>query len=145
MDQFFGNWWRYTEPYTREIWHRQIQCVKKRRIKKTHQLWWLRRRKQSDSKNEQKKSEERHYNSQNQQYDRINFRTNRQTKNLENKNWKPPPQLYGYSKRLIAATRNNTSDMRTSGTTILRKQKWEKTQLYGRFKWLTSDISHEKT
>ena len=26
-----------------------------------------------------------------------------------------------------------------------RKQKWEEKQLYGRFKRLTSDISHEKT
>ena len=27
--------------------------------------------------------------------------------------------------RLIAATRNNTNDTKTSGTTITRKQKWE--------------------
>ena len=46
--------------------------------------------------------------------------------------------------RLIAATRNNTNDTRTSGTTITRKQKWEEKQHYGRLKWLTSDISHEK-
>ena len=45
--------------------------------------------------------------------------------------------------RLITATRNNTNT-RISRTTITRKQKWEKKQLYGRFKWLTSDISHEK-
>ena len=47
--------------------------------------------------------------------------------------------------RLITATRNNTNDTRTSGTTITRKQKWEEKQLYGRFKRLTSDISHKKT
>ena len=29
--------------------------------------------------------------------------------------------------------------------TITRKQKWEEKQLYGRFKWLISNISHEKT
>ena len=47
--------------------------------------------------------------------------------------------------RLITTTRNNTNDTRTSGTTITRKQKWEEKRLYGRFKQLTSDISHEKT
>ena len=35
--------------------------------------------------------------------------------------------------------------MRTRATTITRKKKWEEKQLYGHFKWLTSDISHEKT
>ena len=45
----------------------------------------------------------------------------------------------------ITATGSNTDDMRTSGTTITRKQKWEGKQLYGRFKWLTSDIAYEKT
>ena len=52
-------------------------------------------------------------------------------------------QMRGW--RLIAATRNNMNDTWTSGTTITRKQKWEEKQLYGRFKRLTSDISHEKT
>ena len=47
--------------------------------------------------------------------------------------------------RLITATKNNTDDTRTSGTTITRKQQWEEKQLYGRFKRLTSDISHDKT
>ena len=47
--------------------------------------------------------------------------------------------------RLITTTRNNTDDTRISSTTITRNQKWEEKQLYGRFKWLTSDISHEKT
>ena len=47
--------------------------------------------------------------------------------------------------RLIATTRNNTNDTRTSGMTITRKRMWEERQIYGRFKWLTSDISHEET
>ena len=47
-------------------------------------------------------------------------------------------------RRLITASRNNTNDTRTSGTTITRKQKWEQRQLYGRFKQLISEISHEK-
>ena len=46
--------------------------------------------------------------------------------------------------RLIAATRNNTNDTRTNGTTITRKQKSEEKQLYGLFRQLTN-ISHEKT
>ena len=47
--------------------------------------------------------------------------------------------------RLIKAIRNNIDVTRISGTEITRKQKWEAKQLYGRFKRLTSDISHEKT
>ena len=47
--------------------------------------------------------------------------------------------------KLIIATRNNTDDTRINRTTITRKQKWEEKQLYGRFKRLTSNISHEKT
>ena len=47
--------------------------------------------------------------------------------------------------RLITATRNNTDNMRTNRTTITRKPKWEEKQLYGHFKQLISDISHEKT
>ena len=43
--------------------------------------------------------------------------------------------------RLITATRNNTDNTRTNTTDI----KWEEKQLYGRFKRLTNDISHEKT
>ena len=42
--------------------------------------------------------------------------------------------------RLITATRKNTDNTRSNGTTITNKE-----QLYGRFKRLTSDISHEKT
>ena len=41
--------------------------------------------------------------------------------------------------RLTTATRNDTDNGRNSKTEITRKQ------LYGRFKWLTSDILHEKT
>ena len=47
--------------------------------------------------------------------------------------------------RLITATRSNTNDTMINGMTITKKQKWEEKQLYGRFKRLTSDISHEKT
>ena len=47
--------------------------------------------------------------------------------------------------KLITTIRNNTNDTRTSGTTITRKQKWEEKQLYGRFKLLINNISHEKT
>ena len=47
--------------------------------------------------------------------------------------------------RLIRAIWSNTDDMRISRTTITRKQKWEEKQIFGRFKRLTSDISHEKT
>ena len=44
---------------------------------------------------------------------------------------------------LITATRNNTKNTRTSGTTITRKQKWEERQHYGCFKRQASDISHK--
>ena len=46
--------------------------------------------------------------------------------------------------RLIKATRNNTDNMRHNRMKITRKQKWEQKQLYGCFKWLTSNISLEK-
>ena len=46
--------------------------------------------------------------------------------------------------RLITATRSNTDDTRISRMTITRKQKWKEKQLNGRFKRITSDISHEK-
>ena len=46
--------------------------------------------------------------------------------------------------RLITATRNNTDTPRTNKPTIIRKQKCEEKQLYGRFKQLISNISHEK-
>ena len=47
--------------------------------------------------------------------------------------------------RLIKAIRKNTDITRTNWTTITRKQKWEEKQFYGRFNWLISNISHEKT
>ena len=46
--------------------------------------------------------------------------------------------------KLITATRNKTDNTRTNRAEITRKQKWEEKQLYGHFKRLTSDISHEK-
>ena len=46
--------------------------------------------------------------------------------------------------RLIAATGNYINKTKTSGTTITRKKLWKEKQPYGRFKQLTSDISHEK-
>ena len=49
-----------------------------------------------------------------------------------------------HRERLITAARNNTDNTRTNRMTITRK-KWEEKQLYGRFKWLISNISHEKT
>ena len=47
--------------------------------------------------------------------------------------------------RLITTTRNNTDDTGTRKPEITRKQTWEEKQLNGRFKRLTSDISHKKT
>ena len=47
--------------------------------------------------------------------------------------------------RLITATRNNINDTTINRIIITRKQNWEGKQLYGHFKQLTSDISHEKT
>ena len=58
---------------------------------------------------------------------------------------RPEDYIEKRGERLITATRNSTNDTRASGMTITWKQKWEEKQLYGRFKWLTSDISHEKT
>ena len=46
---------------------------------------------------------------------------------------------------LITATRNDTDNMMDNRMTITRKQKWEGKQLYGRFKRLINNISHEKT
>ena len=46
---------------------------------------------------------------------------------------------------LITATRNDTDNTKTNRITINGKQKWEEKQLYGRFKRLISNISHEKT
>ena len=46
---------------------------------------------------------------------------------------------------LIRATRNDTENTMDNRITITRKQKWEGKQLYGRFKRLINDISHDKT
>ena len=68
--------------------------------------------------------------------------------NIEDSDDAPIQRLEDYIQkrggRLITATRNNTNDAKTNGATITRKQKWEEKQLYGNFKGLTSDISHEK-
>ena len=46
---------------------------------------------------------------------------------------------------LITAIRNNTDNTIDNRMTITRKQKWEEKQLYGRFKRLINNISHDKT
>ena len=46
---------------------------------------------------------------------------------------------------LITATRNDTDNTMDNTMTITRKQKWEGKQLYGRFKRLINNISHDKT
>ena len=47
--------------------------------------------------------------------------------------------------RLIIAIRNETVNTMDNRMTITRKQKWEEKQLYGRFKRLINNISHDKT
>ena len=46
---------------------------------------------------------------------------------------------------LITATRNDTENTMNNRMTITRKQKWKGKQLYGRFKRLINNISHDKT
>ena len=46
---------------------------------------------------------------------------------------------------VITAIRNDTDNTMDNRMTITRKQKWEEKQLYGPFKRLISNISHEKT
>ena len=46
---------------------------------------------------------------------------------------------------LITAIRNDTDNMMDNRMIITRKQKWEGKQLYGCFKRLINNISHEKT
>ena len=46
---------------------------------------------------------------------------------------------------LITAIRNDTNNTIDNRMTITRKQKWEGKQLYGRFKRLINNISHDKT
>ena len=45
----------------------------------------------------------------------------------------------------ITVTRNDTDNTKANRMTITRKAKWEAKQLYGRFKRLINNISHEKT
>ena len=45
----------------------------------------------------------------------------------------------------ITAIQNDTDNTIDERMTTSRKQKWEKKQLYVRFKWLTNNISHQKT
>ena len=46
---------------------------------------------------------------------------------------------------LITAMRNDTDNTMDNRMTTTRKQKWEGNQLYGRFKRLVNNISHDKT
>ena len=46
---------------------------------------------------------------------------------------------------LITAIRNDADHMMANRMTITRKQKCEGKKLYGWFKWLINNISHEKT
>ena len=50
-----------------------------------------------------------------------------------------------HQRGLITAIRNNTDNTIDNRMTITRKQKWEGKQLYGRFKRLINNISHDKT
>ena len=47
--------------------------------------------------------------------------------------------------RLFTAIRNDTDNTFNNRKTIARKQKWEEKQLYGRFKRLINNISHQST
>ena len=46
---------------------------------------------------------------------------------------------------MITANRNDTDNTIDNRRTITRKQKWEEKHLYGHFKRLINNISHEKT
>ena len=59
--------------------------------------------------------------------------------------WKLEDYIKKRRGRLIKTNRNNTGNTSINWTTINRKQKWEEKQLYGHFKWQTSEILHEKT
>ena len=50
-----------------------------------------------------------------------------------------------HERRLITAIKNNTDNTIDNTMTITRKQKWEGKQLYGRYKRLINNISHDKT
>ena len=50
-----------------------------------------------------------------------------------------------YERGLITAIINNTDNTIDNRMTITRKQKWDEKQLYGHFKRLINNISHDKT
>ena len=50
-----------------------------------------------------------------------------------------------HKRGLIRSIRNDTDNTMDTGMTITMKQKWEGKQLYGRFKRLINNISHDKT
>ena len=50
-----------------------------------------------------------------------------------------------HKRGLIAAIRNDTDNTIDDRMTTIRKQKWEEKPLYGRFKRLINNISHQKT
>ena len=50
-----------------------------------------------------------------------------------------------HERGLITTIRNDTDNMIDERMTTTRKQKWEEKQLYGRFKRLINNISHQKT
>ena len=50
-----------------------------------------------------------------------------------------------HERELITAIRNDTDNTIDNKMTTTRKQKWEEKQLYGRFKRLINNISHQKT
>ena len=50
-----------------------------------------------------------------------------------------------HERELITTTRNETENTMNNRMTITRKQKWEGKQLYGMFKRLINNISHDET
>ena len=50
-----------------------------------------------------------------------------------------------HEKGQITAIRNDTNNTMNNRIIITRKQKWEEKQIYGRFKRLINNVSHEKT
>ena len=50
-----------------------------------------------------------------------------------------------YDGEFITVIRNDNDNTMDNRIAITRKQKWEGKQLYGRFKWLINNISHDKT
>ena len=50
-----------------------------------------------------------------------------------------------HEQALITAIRNDTDNTIDERMTTTRKQKWEGKQLYGHFKHLVNNISHQKT